>query len=89
MTVDASLAPVTIAELHPLKYPLNDLRFIRTQKLIVTAHKLEGEHVGSCFGQAVIPLTTASFAQSQSVASPLERYTRVVGALGFDYLLSL
>jgi hypothetical protein len=87
--LNGSWSPVLISELHPLKYQVGDLRFIRVQKLIATLHKVEGHTVGECFGQAVFSLAGALISHPQQLTSAIERYSRVMGELTFEYLLSV
>ncbi len=71
-----------VPELHPLKFPLNDLRFVRGQKLLVSVlDQSKGETV---VGQAAFGMEAVSEKAATTLSGVLQLSSRVVGGIVFD-----
>ncbi len=81
--------PLLIEKIEPLRCPVNDMRYIRTQKVVLAVCQVTGSKLGSCLGQAVCLLNNVSLSRYESVKTMLERGTHPVGEITFEIRLSL
>ena len=86
--VDKFDSTIVIPELHPLKFPINDLRFIKFQKLIAVVYQVKAEALSGCVGQAVILLNEGKVGESRSINGRLQLNSRIVGEISLEYSLA-
>jgi len=77
-----------IEELKPLKFSVNDIRYIKAQKLIIAIYKLDVGNNNSCIGQAVVLLDNAKMKSKCLACGSLQINTRFLGGLTFEYELT-
>lgn len=85
----AALEPYTsVSAMQPLKFSINDIRYIRAQKLVVAVYKAESNDSHSCISQAVVLLHNARMKRKCLASASLQVNTRFLGGLMFEYELS-
>jgi len=83
-------APIIISEMHPLKFAINDIRYIRMQKLIaVMILDKPGINVNESLGQAVILMTGAKIGENIIESGILQNSSRILGEISIDYSLKI
>ncbi len=82
--------PVMIPELHPLKFPLSDIRFVRGQKLVLSLVQQSAAKEETVVGQAAFVLdSVATAGKSAGMEGSLQLSSRKVGEIAFEYSVAL
>eukprot|EP00826_Nyctotherus_ovalis_P051468 TRINITY_DN6433_c0_g1_i13.p2 TRINITY_DN6433_c0_g1~~TRINITY_DN6433_c0_g1_i13.p2 ORF type:complete len:158 (+),score=43.24 TRINITY_DN6433_c0_g1_i13:582-1055(+) len=78
---------IFLEEIEALKFALNDVRYIRTQKIFVVIYHVAKDVKGGCLAQAVAILNEAAFGEVSIVKSNFQLETKIIGEISFEYKL--
>jgi len=76
---------VLLGEADSLKFAVNDIRYIRTQKIFIVIYHIAKDT--NCLAQAVVLLNEAKLGDTCIVKSNLQSNTKVMGEVSFEYKL--
>lgn len=81
--------PTILPEIPPIACPINDIRYIRGQKIVLALYIYTETKIGICIGQAVCLLQGASYANYENKTGIIERYSHNIGVINYQMKLSL